>query len=84
MEAAVRNPNDANALGIGMVHQHFKLVECFSVLDMSFCTLLFENLVFCHIISITFVHSAKQSSPAARKNAKRRDALCRASRPGKP
>ena len=24
---------DANALGIGMVHQHFKLVECFSVLD---------------------------------------------------
>jgi simple sugar transport system ATP-binding protein len=29
----VRNPNDANALGIGMVHQHFKLVECFSVLD---------------------------------------------------
>lgn len=27
------NPNDANALGIGMVHQHFKLVECFSVLD---------------------------------------------------
>ena len=51
---------------------------------LSFCTLLFENLVFCHIISITFVHSAKQSSPAARKNAKRRDALCRASRPGKP
>ena len=30
---AVNNPNDANALGIGMVHQHFKLVECFSVLD---------------------------------------------------
>ena len=29
----VRNPNDANALGIGMVHQHFKLVEVFSVLD---------------------------------------------------
>ena len=29
----IRNPNDANALGIGMVHQHFKLVECFSVLD---------------------------------------------------
>ncbi len=26
-EVAVRNPNDANALGIGMVHQHFKLVE---------------------------------------------------------
>ena len=29
----INNPNDANALGIGMVHQHFKLVECFSVLD---------------------------------------------------
>ena len=29
----IRNPNDANALGIGMVHQHFKLVEVFSVLD---------------------------------------------------
>lgn len=29
----ISNPNDANALGIGMVHQHFKLVECFSVLD---------------------------------------------------
>ncbi len=29
----INNPNDANRLGIGMVHQHFKLVECFSVLD---------------------------------------------------
>ena len=29
----IQNPNDANALGIGMVHQHFKLVDCFSVLD---------------------------------------------------
>ena len=29
----IHDPNDANALGIGMVHQHFKLVECFSVLD---------------------------------------------------
>ncbi len=29
----ISNPNDANALGIGMVHQHFKLVDCFSVLD---------------------------------------------------
>ena len=29
----IRNPNDANDLGIGMVHQHFKLVEVFSVLD---------------------------------------------------
>lgn len=29
----IRNPNDANALNIGMVHQHFKLVEVFSVID---------------------------------------------------
>ena len=29
----INNPNDANSLGIGMVHQHFKLVEVFSVLD---------------------------------------------------
>ena len=29
----IKDPNDANALGIGMVHQHFKLVECLTVLD---------------------------------------------------
>lgn len=29
----INNPNDANDLGIGMVHQHFKLVEIFSVLE---------------------------------------------------
>ena len=29
----IRNPNDATSLGIGMVHQHFKLVEVFTVLD---------------------------------------------------
>ena len=29
----IRDPNDANTLHIGMVHQHFKLVECFTVLD---------------------------------------------------
>ena len=29
----INNPNDANDLGIGMVHQHFKLVEVFSILD---------------------------------------------------
>ena len=29
----INNPNDATALHIGMVHQHFKLVECFTVLD---------------------------------------------------
>ena len=33
VEVSIKDPNDANALGIGMVHQHFKLVECFSVLD---------------------------------------------------
>ena len=32
-KVVIRNPNDANDLGIGMVHQHFKLVECFTVLD---------------------------------------------------
>ena len=32
-EVQIRDPNDANDLGIGMVHQHFKLVECFTVLD---------------------------------------------------
>ncbi len=30
---SIKDPNDANDLGIGMVHQHFKLVECFTVLD---------------------------------------------------
>ncbi len=29
----INDPNVANELGIGMVHQHFKLVECFTVLD---------------------------------------------------
>lgn len=29
----INNPNDATKFGIGMVHQHFKLVECFTVLD---------------------------------------------------
>ena len=29
----INNPNDATALHIGMVHQHFKLVEVFTVLD---------------------------------------------------
>ena len=32
-QVRISNPNDANALHIGMVHQHFKLVEVFSVLD---------------------------------------------------
>ena len=32
-EVKIHNPNDANKLGIGMVHQHFKLVQNFSVLE---------------------------------------------------
>jgi len=32
-KVTINNPNDATALGIGMVHQHFKLIEVFSVLD---------------------------------------------------
>ena len=32
-EVDIKDPNDADRLGIGMVHQHFKLVECFTVLD---------------------------------------------------
>ena len=31
--ARIQNPNDANRLGIGMVHQHFKLVGDFTVLE---------------------------------------------------
>lgn len=30
---SINSPNDANDLGIGMVHQHFKLVDVFTVLD---------------------------------------------------
>jgi len=32
-EVKINNPNDATALHIGMVHQHFKLVDVFTVLD---------------------------------------------------
>lgn len=32
-EVKINNPNDANQLGIGMVHQHFKLVHNFTVLE---------------------------------------------------
>lgn len=32
-EVDIKNPNDATDLGIGMVHQHFKLVDTFTVLD---------------------------------------------------
>jgi len=32
-EVAIKNPNDATRFRIGMVHQHFKLVEVFTVLE---------------------------------------------------
>ena len=32
-EVKINNPNDATDLGIGMVHQHFMLVDIFTVLD---------------------------------------------------
>lgn len=32
-EVRIKDPNDATALGIGMVHQHFKLIDVFTVLD---------------------------------------------------
>lgn len=32
-EVKINDPNDATNLGIGMVHQHFKLVDIFTVLD---------------------------------------------------
>jgi ABC-type uncharacterized transport system ATPase subunit len=33
VEHKIKNPNDATALGIGMVHQHFKLVGCYTALQ---------------------------------------------------
>ena len=32
-KVTISDPNDATALGIGMVHQHFRQVQCFTVLD---------------------------------------------------
>lgn len=32
-EVRIKDPNDATALHIGMVHQHFKLIDVFTVLD---------------------------------------------------
>ena len=32
-KVTINDPNDATRLGIGMVHQHFKLVEVFTVLE---------------------------------------------------
>ena len=39
---AIDGPLTANSLGIGMVHQHFKLVENMTVV---------ENIAFCHMLS---------------------------------
>ena len=33
VKVEINDPNDATALGIGMVHQHFKLIDVFTVLD---------------------------------------------------
>ena len=33
VEVQINDPNDATALHIGMVHQHFKLIDVFTVLD---------------------------------------------------
>lgn len=33
VKVEIKDPNNATALGIGMVHQHFKLVDIFSVID---------------------------------------------------
>lgn len=32
-EVRIKDPNEATALGIGMVHQHFKLVRNYSVTE---------------------------------------------------
>ena len=32
-KVAIKNPSEANRLGIGMVHQHFKLVDDFTTLE---------------------------------------------------
>ena len=32
-KVTIKDPNDATALGIGMVHQHFRQVSCMTVLD---------------------------------------------------
>ena len=34
MPVKINDPNDATALGIGMVHQHCKLIDVFTVLDI--------------------------------------------------
>ena len=46
-EVAIRNPNDANALGIGMVHQHFKLVSASAFWITSFWVWSLTSWAFC-------------------------------------
>ena len=47
VKVEINDPNDANDLGIGMVHQHFKLVECFTVLDNIILELSRAKKAFC-------------------------------------
>ena len=35
-EVEIKDPNYANDLGIGMVHQHFKLVDVFTLSNLNF------------------------------------------------
>ncbi|MDR2144594.1 MAG: ABC transporter ATP-binding protein [Treponema sp.] len=44
-EARIKSPNDATALGIGMVHQHFKLVHNFTVTENIVLGMEPKNLV---------------------------------------
>ena len=48
-----------------------------------FCTLLFENLVFCHIISITFVHFDEHSFLVLKKHTKKAGRPLQSVPPGK-
>ena len=50
----INTPNDANDLNIGMVHQHFKLVECFSVLD---------NIILGVEPSLSLIHISEPTRP---------------------
>ena len=48
----IRDPNDANALGIGMVHQHFKLVEIMKNLAKEGKSILFISHKLNEIMSV--------------------------------
>ena len=51
----IRDPNDATKYHIGMVHQHFKLVECFTVLEN--IILGFVNYEYDVLVSTTIIES---------------------------